>query len=375
LVEYASLGDQSSQAFHSDPDAGATYPDPRANNAGGWIYVSNSESKDSGGVGALTFDDQGRVIDYRMILAGTRKNCGGGRTPWQTWVSCEEVDKGEIWQVDPTREREPEKTVVGEKAPGFFESFAYDVRDQRTPRFFVSKDRSNGELRRLYVGRLDPLRCTCLFRLVPLKTAPLFFLCYSTPINPDWEDPWTMLHVNGTLEYLVLNPTSENEGTYKWVPGLNQGQKSAEEHFPFTEGIDVFENELFFVSKSTRRLFILNLDDGTYRQYTTKHGVFDGQPDQLRTLVGGESDLLYFTEDGGKLAGVHARNSKGQFFTILESSQYEDETTGLSFSPDAKHLYIAYQDNGLLFDITRADGLPFNAKTLNVKYHNSASAV
>lgn len=72
------------------------------------------------------------------------------------------------------------------------------------------------------------------------------------------------------------------------------------------------------------------------------------------------------------IAQVHARNNLGQYYTILESHVYEDETTGLAFSPDSKHLYVAYQETGLLFDITRVDGLPFNARTLNVKYHAGA---
>lgn len=122
-------------------------------------------------------------------------------------------------------------------------------------------------------------------------------------------------------------------------------------------------------------MYILNLDLGTYESRSTEDGLFNGQPDQIVRLfddniVDVDDTLVYFTEDGGRLAGVHARNVEGQFFTILESRRYRDETTGLSFSPDAKHLYVAYQDNGLLFDVTRSDGLPFYAKTLNVKYHN-----
>ena len=41
----------------------------------------------------------------------------------------------------------------------------------------------------------------------------------------------------------------------------------------------------------------------------------------------------------------------------------------LAFSPDAKHMYIAYQKNGKLFDIYRQDGRPFNGRRLDVKYH------
>jgi sugar lactone lactonase YvrE len=137
------------------------------------------------------------------------------------------------------------------------------------------------------------------------------------------------------------------------------------------EGIDVLANQLFFVSKVRKRLYILNLDDLTYTSSTTQRGLFDGQPDQLQRFIGTDGDeLLYFTEDGGSEAGIHCRNDLGQFVTILESPVYPgDETTGLAFSPDGKHMYLSYQDAGLLFDITRTDGLPFQAITLNVKFH------
>jgi hypothetical protein len=39
---------------------------------------------------------------------------------------------------------------------------------------------------------------------------------------------------------------------------------------------------------------------------------------------------------GGVDAGVHGRSADGRFFTILESPEYTDETSGLAFSPDAK---------------------------------------
>jgi len=32
--------------------------------------------------------------------------------------------------------------------------------------------------------------------------------------------------------------------------------------------------------------------------------------------------------------------------------------------------YCAFQENGILYDITREDGLSFNAKSLDVKYHS-----
>jgi len=92
-IKYAD-GSSSDLDFHIRPDAGATFPDTRLWNDGGWIYVSNSEAKNEteGGAGAITFDRNGSILNYRMVLENTHMNCGGGRTPWNTWVSCEEVE-------------------------------------------------------------------------------------------------------------------------------------------------------------------------------------------------------------------------------------------------------------------------------------------
>jgi secreted PhoX family phosphatase len=110
-------------------------------NPDGWVYVSNSETTDGkGGVGRIKFDMHGNVLDYKMLLTGTSYNCGGGKTPWNTWVSCEEVlDIGQLYQVDPTGNRPPELMPMASEG-GMWESFAYDDRDQDVPRFFVSED-------------------------------------------------------------------------------------------------------------------------------------------------------------------------------------------------------------------------------------------
>ena len=72
----------SQATFHSLPDAGAIFPTEN----GGWIYVSNSERSSNGGVGALTFNSNGDVIDYKMVLSSSRSNCGGGKTPWNVRI-------------------------------------------------------------------------------------------------------------------------------------------------------------------------------------------------------------------------------------------------------------------------------------------------
>ena len=337
-------GSASDTKFHTLPDGGATFPDARWWNPGGWIYVSNSEATNvgEGGVGAITFDRNGLIIHYRMVLENTYLNCGGGRTPWNTWVSCEEIEfTGQMYQVDPTGQRAPELMTLG-SAGGRWESFSYDIRDKNKPHFFSTEDHNKGTTRRF------------------------------TPNVTHWGgDEWKMLHEEGVVDFLFVNPNEERTGgSFEWVDDLEAAKNNARSFYPQTEGIDIQDGIMYIVCKKIQQLFVFDLDEMTYHNVSTVTGLFDGDPDQMQRILGQEGGLLYFTEEGGVNAGVHARDELGRFFTIFESPVFSDETTGLSFSPDGKHMYCAFQVNGILYDITRSDGLSFDAKSLDVKYHS-----
>jgi len=331
-------GKKSSRAFHVLPDAGAAFPAPD----GGFVYVTNSEDRRSnkGGVGAIRFDKNGNVVDYRMILTGTTANCGGGKTPWNTWVSCEENgSRGQIYEVDPFDNHKPVKTVMGGKG-GNFESVACDNRNPSLPIFYVTNDSSNGEIRQFTPTR-DAVRS---------------------------GDKWDILSTPGTMKYLKFNTRNK---TFTWVSSISEGRKSATDNYRNCEGIDFRDGYLYFVSKRLDNLYILDIDKGTYKIDKIGSGKFDGAPDQIKRLTSSsdKNDLLYFTEEGGNNAGIHARDHQNKYYTIVEGKKYGKETTGLAFSPDGKTLLFAHQKEGVVFAINRLDGEPFHGTSIDVKRH------
>ena len=228
-----------------------------------------------------------------------------------------------------------------------YESVAYDARDSSRPHFFLTTDSYDGHL---------------LIRFSPDEGIVMHAI--------ESDSYWPILSSSGSKKYLVLDP---EDGTFIWSSGLSDGQISASKHFQNSEGIDVRDGMLYFTSKTNKRLYILDLDAGTYTESSTESGAFNNQPDQIARVIGaGNDSILYFCEDGGADCGVHGRNSDGKYFTILEGLDYATETTGLAFSPDNKHMYVSFQSNpGHIFEISREDGLPFDGATLDIKYHEN----
>ena len=128
--------------WHASPDGGATFE----TEDGGWIYVSNSEETRGGGAGAVRFDRTGAIVDGYAILSNTSTNCAGGPTPWSTWLSCEEIAKGQVHECDPRGER----SAIVRPALGTFKHEAVTINPLRH-HVYLTEDEPDG----------------CFYRFVP----------------------------------------------------------------------------------------------------------------------------------------------------------------------------------------------------------------
>ena len=179
----------------------------------------------------------------------------------------------------------------------------------------------------------------------------------------------TILHGEGTIDYLTLHFRNANGGTFEWISNKQAAMQNAKINYSYSEGVDVHGSDLFFVCKFLR--MTLDLDGGTWRRDSTVSGLFDGNPDQLVRILQNPRDLLYFTEEANSRSGIHARDESACFYTIMESMVYPGEATGLSLSPDARFMYVSYQDVGKLFCLWRVDGNAFGAEHLDMNFHNN----
>jgi len=130
------------------PDGQAAYP----TDDGGFVLVTNSEVPDAtpgqGGASAIRLDRDFAVVGAYRILSGTSNNCAGGRTLWGTWMSCEETDRGLVYECDPFGRR----PGVPHPALGRFEHEAVAV-DPQGRRIYLSEDNREGGFYRFTPAR------------------------------------------------------------------------------------------------------------------------------------------------------------------------------------------------------------------------------
>lgn len=310
--------------WHAAPDGGATF----VTDDGGWIYVSNSELADkAGGVGALRFNRQGEIIDAYSILNHTNRNCAGGHTPWQTWLSCEEVEKGRVWECDPLGQ----KAAQIRSALGVFRHEAVAVDTQRK-QLYLTEDEPDG----------------CLYRYTSHSFDALG--------NPDLD--------HGILE--VAEVINGNIGEVRWhrlpdplattVPTRKQVINCT--RFNGGEGVWYHQDVVYFTTKGDDRVWAYHVRNRNlmiiYNAALFLRPVLTGV-DNITSNAAGE---LLVAEDKGNMQIVALTANK--IAPVLQVVGHSSsEITGPAFSPDGSRLYFSSQrgksgrvEDGVTFEIT-----------------------
>jgi secreted PhoX family phosphatase len=296
-----------SYVWHGSPDGGATF----AAEDGGWIYVSNSELLPTGGAGALRFDPAGEIVDAYPILSGTLVNCAGGPTPWGTWLSCEEWERGQVWECDP----HGREAAVPHPALGVFQHEAVAV-DPVHGQLYLTEDRGDGRFyrftpERAMQGRLD------------LSSGML-------------EVARVAGEVEGDVDWLpVPDASAASTPTRQQVP-----QSTA---FRGGEGIWYHDGVVYFTTKGDNRVWAYDTVAATI------HIVYDddffaaAELTGVDNIVGSSAGDLLVAEDGGNMQIV-AHTPAGVLVPIVQIVGHErSEVTGPAFDLTGNRLYFSSQ--------------------------------
>ncbi|WND37714.1 DUF839 domain-containing protein [Streptomyces sp. BB1-1-1] len=292
-----------SYTWHNAPDGGACYAD-----GAGWIYVSNSEINPSGGASAVRFSSTGAVTSAYRVLSGTRQNCAGGRTPWNTWLSCEEVDRGYVYETDPWGV----KAAVRRDAMGRFKHEAAAADPVREV-VYLTEDVSDG----------------CFYRFRPTT----------------WGDL-----SSGTLEVLVAGSSTSGPVTWARVPDpsgatATRRQVSGAKRFNGGEGCYYADDTCWFTTKGDNRVWQYNAAAQTVELTYDDSLVTSGTAPLtgVDNVTGSSSGDLFVAEDGGnmEICVITPSDVIAPFLRI--DGQSGSEITGPAFSPDGTRLYFSSQ--------------------------------
>ncbi|MGH0030587.1 MAG: alkaline phosphatase PhoX [Myxococcota bacterium] len=299
----------SAYTWHDAPDGGAVF----ASDDGGWVYVSNSEiSNGLGGVGALSFAPDGSVRDAYPILAGTSRNCAGGATPWGTWLSCEEVDGGQVHECDP--EGLAAASVRPELGAFNHEAVAVDPDSQV---LYLTEDEPDGRL----------------YRFVPAGR----------------RGDGTPEYAGGSLE--VAEMRGATGGPVLWhalsdpsgasVPTRRQVAVSTA--FDGGEGIAWHDDVVYFSTKGDDRVWAYDLQleeiDLLYDRASSPTPILRGVDN---VTVSPWGDVLV-AEDGGNQEIVALTPQGGVVPVVRVVGHPQSEVTGPAFDPSGTRLYFSSQ--------------------------------
>lgn len=287
------------------PDGQATY----ATGDGGWILVTNSESVAASGAGtsAIRFGRDGAIRSAYRILGDTDVNCGGGPTPWGTWLSGEEADDGMVWECDPSG-RLP---AQARPALGVFAHEAVAV-DPVGGRLYLTEDRPDG---RFY--RFTPASFPDLTRgLLEVAT-----------VAPSGRVRWSG----------VPDPTAQGAPTRTQVPGATV--------FAGGEGIWYWRGVCYFTTKGDKKVWGYDVRKNLIDVLFDRRLAQDSSLDAVDNVTISPRGDVLVCEDGGnmEIGLITSQRAVSPLLRFTGSQQEGSEVCGVVFDPSGKRMYCTSQ--------------------------------
>jgi uncharacterized protein len=330
-----------------------------------------------GGTTTIEVDADGNRIGEYVSLAGTHNNCAGGRTPWNSWLTCEETeqrkggvylkDHGYVFEVDAF-DNEANMEPVPLKFLGRYSHEAVAV-NPSTNEIYLTEDANgphglyfrwtppagfaggSGALRALALseggdtaGRLQAMSCY-------LGDKHIADLCEITQPGTHLKVRWVDVPDRDAKTVSVRKQFTDDQVTRsRKLEGAWWGDGGAYFVASFARNSDgsVLEHDgqvWFYDPESEtvwlKTIFGVNPDPSV-------DGAFDGPDNITVSPYGG----VILAEDGEGINHLVGVDEAGRAFPLARNDFNDSEFTGPTFSPDGRILYANIQSPGFVFAIT-----------------------
>lgn len=313
-----------------------------------------------GGTTTLIVGSDRKLIKDYASLAGTYRNCAGGRTPWGSWISCEETTAtpatapGSVLKMHgynfevPISAKSP-VDAIPLVAMGRFNHEAVAV-DPKTGIVYETEDQRDGLFYRFIPNQPGKLSAGGVLEALKIKDRPQAKTFADFPVGKPMQVEWVRIENPNPA-----TDTVREEGFAKGAAQFTRGEGiwygKGEFYFCCTNGgsVDPTTGSTNGLGQVWRYVPGRTNKGGTIELFVEPNNksVLDS-PDNIVVSPFGD---LFICEDGDGEQFVVGVTPKGKLYHFARNAINDREFAGVCFSPDGRTMFVNIQDPGITFAI------------------------
>jgi len=323
----------------------------------------NNKNPGQGGTTTVVYDtEKQEVVRQYLSLAGTLRNCAGGPTPWNSWLSCEEIvtkpddvyakPHGYVFEV-------PAQTQIGLAEPipieamGRFNHEAIAV-DPKSDVIYLTEDEHEGLLYRFIPNTPGKLHDEGKLQALAVKDNPSLD-------TRNWESPTIKEGQQMDVEWIDLdnidNPNDDlrfrgfEDGAARFARGEGMWYGNDAIYFACTNGGPEKLGQIWkYVPSPAEANAKESKNPGSLELFIeSMDSTIIENADNLTVAPWGDLIVCEDTEEKQDLKGV---TPKGKVYNLGRNAKSNSELAGATFSPDGSTLFMNIQHSGLTLAIT-----------------------